>query len=511
MTKLELARGANLASDIAYIVSQWEEIVERGRIWRMKRGLAAGGLLLLALPALWWRVGEAAGKAMNPDEVLILLIARPASWLEECRVYHHPPLFYWVLHWVQKWSTGETALRVVSIVAGMVAPALLWAWMRRAGLEMGAWLVAGVGWWGVGLAKTGTEVRGYALALALLAGAAWLQERWLQVGGRGNLLGYGVLLWLAMLTEYGVFFGWVALGVYGWWERRKMGRGWWAVQGGVVVMLGVLYWWQVRGLERDPELELYVEGYLSRFLVQPGDNWVWFAVKRVPGLLKFLVEEYSVVGVLLVGLAVGWWQGGKTGALSVGVGVAMLLAWAAAIVQRYPLGATRQALLLGMMVVVAGAAGLDVALRGRKDWLRRAVVGLVLAVVVYRGAGRGYLGRGETLRELKAAMGEWGRGEWVWTELEAIYLMRYYLREEIRGEEALPVKAMRLETRGGAEMEAFRWSFGSEAGVRKDWQKRQERARTERVKLLDSGFGLIEAGGLSVKRGRAVQVMEIER
>jgi hypothetical protein len=477
----------------------------------MKPGVTVWGLLLLGAPALWRSVGEAAGKAMNPDEVLILLIARPERWLEECRVYHHPPLFYWVLHWVQKVSGVELAVRGVSLAGWLVTAVLLWAWMRRAGLETAAWLVAGVIWWGAGLAQLGTEVRGYTLALALLAGAAWLQEGWLEGGGRGKLFAYGTMLWLGILTEYGVFFGWVALGVYGWWERRKMGWGWWAIQGGVMVTLGILYSWQVRGLERDPELSFYVEGYLSRFLLQPGENWIWFGVTRVPGVLRFLVEAYSAVGVLLVGMALGWWRGGKMRAMSVGVGVSVLLALAAAVVQRYPLGPTRQAVFLGVVMLVAGAAGMTAALEQRGKWLGKGVAVVLLGVVMYQGLGREYLKTAVVKQELEQAAGKWERGEWVWTELETLYWVRQYLREDILGEAELPVKALRVETRGGTRLEAFRWSFVSETKVRADWLRLQGRVATERVKLLDGGFQMMEPGTLPARRGKAVQVLELER
>jgi mannosyltransferase len=110
------------------------------------------------------------------DEALSVNIARlPLADIGDAlRQDGHPPLYYWLLHgWMQVFGEGDTAIRSLSGVFGLLSLPLAWeAGRRRAGRAGGLCVLALVAItpWAV---RYATEARMYALVLTLVF-AGWL-------------------------------------------------------------------------------------------------------------------------------------------------------------------------------------------------------------------------------------------------------------------------------------------------------------------------------------------------
>lgn len=110
------------------------------------------------------------------DEALSVNIARlPLGDIGDAlRQDGHPPLYYWLLHgWMQVFGEGDTAVRSLSSVFGLLSLPLAWEAGRRRAGQAGALCVlalVAITPWAV---RYATEARMYALVLTLVF-AGWL-------------------------------------------------------------------------------------------------------------------------------------------------------------------------------------------------------------------------------------------------------------------------------------------------------------------------------------------------
>lgn len=85
----------------------------------------------------WWYARDL---ALNPDDALHYLIAKSENWFHESLPDQHPPLYYGLLHLVQRVSDSETALRLISMISGSLMPWVMYCWLRFRGEAKGAML-----------------------------------------------------------------------------------------------------------------------------------------------------------------------------------------------------------------------------------------------------------------------------------------------------------------------------------------------------------------------------------
>lgn len=139
--------------------------------------------------------------------VVTRFVARSALWLDEALTVNiaklpvsqigpwlrhdgHPPLYYWMLHyWMKVFGSGDTAVRALSGVIGLILLPLVWLVGNRVAGRKGAWtalLLTAVSPFAV---RYSTEARMYSLVMVLVA-CGWLllpdtlrEPRWWRLAG----------------------------------------------------------------------------------------------------------------------------------------------------------------------------------------------------------------------------------------------------------------------------------------------------------------------------------------
>ncbi len=274
------------------------------------------GLLLriarLDFQPLWWDEGYSVWFAHHPLAEMVRLTALDI----------HPPLYYALLGaWSRTFGWGPIALRLLSVAIGVLAVPVAYVvakWLagRRAGL-IAAFLLA-INSFHIYYSQ---EVRMYGLVMlwSLLAvGLAWRSveggEEKVQRTEWRWLAGYGVVMTLALYTQYYAGFLAVGLAIAGLVELWRQRRGrqatiWLGVQAVVaaLVMPWVLY--------AGPKLVSYV----SQKVVADSDKPL--------GLITYLARHMSAYTAgHMEGPLAPWWPLGLLGAAALGWGLWRLLA-----------------------------------------------------------------------------------------------------------------------------------------------------------------------------------------
>ncbi|NLE75933.1 MAG: hypothetical protein GX605_04175 [Chloroflexi bacterium] len=283
-----------------------------GRAWTTPAGLLA--LLVLGLglrlvgitfQPLWWDEGYSVYFAALPLGEMV----------RQTAVDIHPPLYYALLHgWIGLWGPSVSALRWLSVLAGLAAVPLAFALGR-------AWWGARAGWLAGALLTLSPfhiyysqEVRMYALVATLGLAATALYVRLWRAGKGGSRwawVGYGAALAAALYTQYFAAFLLLAHALHTLWALRPPSTRRLAVRLlGAQGAAGLCFvpWLAYAG----PKLWLYV-GYK---VGQDAD--------RPLGLLAYLGRHLAAMGSghWEGGLADGWWLGLLPVAFT-----AVLLAW----------------------------------------------------------------------------------------------------------------------------------------------------------------------------------------
>jgi hypothetical protein len=155
------------------------------------------------------RAGELFRQAATfrePTPRLTQLAAR-RPWPEivkALRTDNHPPLFFWVLRfWREHVADGERATRAIAVVCSLAALVLTWATVRRRAGPWAAGACALLLALSAQQVRYAQETRGYSMAVAFVALAAFAVDRLAAGGGRrrwSSVLGTSALA--AMLAHY---------------------------------------------------------------------------------------------------------------------------------------------------------------------------------------------------------------------------------------------------------------------------------------------------------------------
>jgi 4-amino-4-deoxy-L-arabinose transferase-like glycosyltransferase len=274
----------------------------------------------LDLQPLWWDEGYSVWFAHHPLPEMLRLTAQDI----------HPPLYYALLGgWSQLFGLAPVALRLLSVMVGVLAIPLAYAvgrWLggRRAGLL--AAMLFTISPLAIYYSQ---EIRMYALVALWALAAVGAAARWLGLGreererrekkettergarrfGWGWLAAYIVAMTLALYTQYYAAFLLIGLATAGVWvlwrQRAPLGRfGWWI---GAQVTVGLLYLPWLR--YATPKLVAYV----AQKVVADSD--------RPLGLLAYLARHLAAYNAgHTEGPLTSWWFLGLIGLLP--------LAWA---------------------------------------------------------------------------------------------------------------------------------------------------------------------------------------
>ena len=236
---------------------------------RSEYWLKATALCALLLGAAL-RLVRAYTQALNPDEALHLLPCYADSLAETLLLLSrdaHPPLHSAVSCMLRPLLYSEFTSRLFGVLAGLALPVVLFFWLRER-LSLAAACAALVATaLSPALIDLSAEVRSYSLAMLLIALVLCWLDRSIAESSNGRLVLAGVMISLAILTDYAVLIVCPAIALYGaarLWESRAPWRAWWVWVGCQALALGVLfclYWFHIRHLTASPAV--YGTGWLS--------------------------------------------------------------------------------------------------------------------------------------------------------------------------------------------------------------------------------------------------------
>ena len=382
--------------------------------------LAAAIIVLTGFLARLW---AASGTFLNPDEALHFGIANQASLAAVYRASlteSHPPLLYWVLHFMRGLGTSEIWLRLPSVVAGTAFCWLFFRWLTqvtsRAAGFVGLILVAFL----PPVVRLSAEVRPYALLLAFLAGAVYFLERALSENSSWLMLSSAACIYLAMLSHYSALFFIAGMGLYAvlkiFWPARAPSRSvvavWVAGQLGALALLAFFYKTHLSHLGLG-ESRTVLQGWMSEFYLRRSyfeagrDNPLLFVLGHSFGVFQFVFGQLAVgdiAGLLFVaGLSLLWRAPAETRnasrQLAFFLALLFALACGASLAHVYPYGGARHTAYL----IIPAAAGVSFATAriATERWMRSLALALVLVVIaaVFGKQHQPYMTRADQSRE----------------------------------------------------------------------------------------------------------------
>ncbi len=327
--------------------------------------------VLVVLAALVMRLVVAAQTSLNPDEALIFFIAQASDWYARSLRFHHPPLFYFLLHYIQWISDSELALRLLPIIAGSLFPWVIWKWLARQGFAHAALVALLLLEFSPTLLSLGAQVRGYTLALLLSSLALLFLEAALETRSLPRLVLAMLCLYLGILTEFSVAFVAGALGVYAMLrlvqEHRPMSFSlvWVLSQLGAPGVYALLYKTSIATLVSDPGTVQHVTGYLRHSFPQPSANRLYFAVAGAAKQFSYALSSMAVgvvgVALFMAGMIFLWRKEDamRYRILAVALLSAFVFALTAALLQVHPYGRSRHTVVLALFVITGLGFGCE--------------------------------------------------------------------------------------------------------------------------------------------------------
>lgn len=334
-----------------------------GRIERWLRSHADAAALLIVALGFAARFLAARHSYVLSDEALHLELASPESLLGVYRTSlsnAHPPLFILLLHFWHRVVGSGWQLCLLPVAFGT---AFLWAayrWARSLFGEVAAFVTLAFLAFLPPLVLISAELRGYALALCLLASALATLERGLEKRSPSWLGLSAALTALALLTHYVALRFSIAAFVYA--AVRLLAerppallvRTWAASQAAVAAVFLFLYLSHVSKLhggamEREAQGEWLRVDYLQR-----EDGALQFLFRQTAALFRFLFASpaAAVVAGSLVLCGIGLVAAGRRPS-AILLALPFALAAAGGLLGLYPYGGTRHSIDLALFACAA--------------------------------------------------------------------------------------------------------------------------------------------------------------
>jgi hypothetical protein len=288
------------------------ELEDRWDAWlQHHENLIAGMVLGLGFLA---RVRAATGIFLNPDEAQHFLVANRGSLAlayKSSLTLAHPPLLIIVLYFWRYLGDSEFALRMSSILTGILFCFVFYKWIaailgRKAALP-GLIFVCLL----PPLVSLSAQVRQYSLLLLFVTLAAYLLEQALAEDSARLMLLFSISVYLAILSHYSALFFTASIGVYAALRlatethRRRIILTWLAGQGGALALFIFFYRTHISKLKGSSLAEQATEGWLRRSYYHPGqDHLLLFVVGRTFGVFQFIFGHLAigdVMGLCFVG------------------------------------------------------------------------------------------------------------------------------------------------------------------------------------------------------------------
>ena len=308
------------------------------------------------------RIERSLRLALNPDEAWHLALASAGSFAgawQQALTVHHPPLLILLEYLCGPLTNTETGARLIVMVAGALAPLVVFFWLRdRVGVT-GAMVALVLLEFSPRWISLSCHVRSYALAWLFVALTLyWLDQRW--------LIAAGAAWCCAALSDYSVALMSPAITIYGWSRLpRTLWLKWVACTAVVLGIFGFLYWAQVRHFVGNQTAREFAwiqgglpEGDLMSFLPRAFLRQFVYFFGNVP-------LGVAALSIFLAALAWdrSWWS------------LAMLpfvVASLAAALELFPFGQTRHTSILAFSIVIPLSAAAEKLIR-RPVWAMAAL------------------------------------------------------------------------------------------------------------------------------------------
>jgi hypothetical protein len=174
----------------------------------------AGAILAAAFV---FRLGRASQGFLNPDEVVIFLVAHQHRAVDVWRsilLHPYPPLYSIVLYLWTFIGSSELVARLPSVIFGVGFLWFSFRWMKLAAGDAAALTGLVILSFSPPLIMLSTEVRPYMLQLFCMSVALWFLERAFHEDPVGNLVWFALWSCLSVLSHYQAFWFVLAAGVY---------------------------------------------------------------------------------------------------------------------------------------------------------------------------------------------------------------------------------------------------------------------------------------------------------
>lgn len=253
------------------------------------------------------RIMIAHSRYLVADEALDYLLINQPSALGAYRASltnAHPPLYYFVLYYCRFLGTSELMLRLPSAIAGTLMPWFAFLWLKRFG-RTAAFLALLLLTFTPALINFSTEIRPYALLLLFLAAALWGLDRAFDKNSPGGMLLFGLLLCLAILTQYSAIWAVIAMGIYAlarivFGELKKAAIfAWTATQAWALAVLAFLWVTHISKLHNDAMESAAVNGWLRTEYFHAGDHVLRFVVRATAHTFFYLLTRQTQISPAL--------------------------------------------------------------------------------------------------------------------------------------------------------------------------------------------------------------------
>lgn len=313
--------------------------------------------LMLTFLTIALRAYYTATLYLNPDEAM----HSSAAISGDFSAYHHPPLSFWLV-WLSAFVSEQLWwLRLPSVVAGGVLPALIAVWLRRHVHAVTAWGLAALIAALPNFVLLTIQIRGYAIALAAIVAAMIALDKAFDTLSRRWLVLHFGYLYIAILSEFMIVWAAIGLGCYALMHSsiRSLFRVWAVGQALALSLYAALYVTVVAPIAQSSITESLIKTYLFGAFPVRGQSIAIFAATGVFKQLVYLAGGIpaGTIAFAFAAIGIGLWLLRRDPLAC--LCVMPFAAVAGAILRVYPFGRSRHTVVIGVICLLAIGVSID--------------------------------------------------------------------------------------------------------------------------------------------------------
>jgi 4-amino-4-deoxy-L-arabinose transferase-like glycosyltransferase len=206
---------------------------------------------------------------------------------------------------------SEFFLRLPCVLAGTLFCWIMFCWLRQVTDSSTALIALALLLFSPAVIQLSAEVRQYSFLLLFCAASLYWLERALVEDSIPMLCASGISLYLALLTHYSSFLFAVTLGLYALTRfatsrvRGAFMLSWAGVQALGIALASLLYTSHLSKIRHNGMADAIVDTYLSRSVLHPGQNALWFIGRSNLRLFHYFFSQGAVGVVALLFFVAG--------------------------------------------------------------------------------------------------------------------------------------------------------------------------------------------------------------